>query len=67
MFQALVKQFYDQAFLVFYSRADRDPDDSCEDLTCDGCSMTTDACLCSTITAVFHQVMVIMMMMEMMI
>jgi len=55
-FQNLVRQFYSQAFLVFYSRADRDPDDSSEDLTCDGCSMTTDACLCTSITAIFHQV-----------
>jgi len=55
-FQHLVRQFYSQAFLVFYNKADRDPDDSSEDLTCEGCAMTTDACLCSSITAIFNKV-----------
>ena len=53
----LVRQFYRQAFSVFYKsgglNTSQDLEDS-GDLTCGGCGNQTEACLCNTITMAFQ-------------
>ena len=57
----LVRQFYRQAFSVFYKSGglstSQDLEDSGDwsgDLTCGGCGNQTEACLCHTITMAFQ-------------
>merc|ERR1719320_2251532 len=59
--EELVRQFYTQAFSVFYKsggvNTSQDMDDSGDwsgDLTCGGCGNPTEGCLCQTITMAFQ-------------
>jgi len=59
--EELVRQFYTQAFSVFYKSEDpntsQDPEDSGDwsgDLTCGGCGYQTEACVCHTISMAFQ-------------
>jgi len=59
--EVLVRQFYTQAFSVFYKsggvNTSQDMDDSGDwsgDLTCGGCGNPTEVCLCHTITMAFQ-------------
>eukprot|EP00088_Acartia_fossae_P022438 TRINITY_DN2363_c0_g1_i3.p1 TRINITY_DN2363_c0_g1~~TRINITY_DN2363_c0_g1_i3.p1 ORF type:complete len:803 (-),score=175.51 TRINITY_DN2363_c0_g1_i3:526-2934(-) len=53
----LIKKFYSQAFVVYYSKSTRRYDEDLdEDLACEGCSYSTDLCICSNILDTFKKV-----------
>jgi len=53
----LVNKFYSQAFIVHYARVQqRLGEDLDMDLSCEGCSLSTDACICHTIMESFRKV-----------
>jgi len=53
----LVKQFYSQAFKVYYSGLEKiDPDEMDDDLSCEACNFSSDLCICAAIINSFNKV-----------
>jgi len=54
----LIKKFYSQAFVVYYAKSTRryTGDDTDDDLACEGCTFSTDLCICSAILDSFKKV-----------